>query len=220
MQTVIATIEPPRKSVTGHKSKVAHDVPGIAQIIKEHWGKSVEGILRVAQECAKAKATLNEDQMKALYALLSFKAPMFSKLASIGEKPQLVGHKHLLPVSISTIYEAGKLPADRFEKAVNDGILTPNVRREDIRDWQNGKKSSRSKTPMTLPWGLYCMYSDSPLPAETDAVVRKDMLKLAEQQGLKVANFSGESLLADFKSHWTKKPQTARTTSVHRNKHD
>lgn len=181
------------------------DVTAIAGVIKENWRKSVSCILTVAKECAKAKASLNEEQKKELYLLLPFKSAMFSKLATIGENSRLLEQQTKLPVSISTIYEIAKLPDDRFEEAIKAEVLKPGIRREDIKDWLKRKAPAQPKAAMKLPWGMYILYSDSPLEDEQHTALRKSIVELAEAQGLKADTFTGENLLAKIKRHWSKK---------------
>ncbi|MGF6428341.1 hypothetical protein [Bradyrhizobium elkanii] len=204
---MISTTQPEAARTKSKPSKITADVAAIANVINENWRKSVASILMVAQECAKAKASLNESEKKQLYRLLPFKEPMFSKLATIGENPRLLDHQPKLPVSISTIYEVGKLPADRFNEAVKAGVLSPDVRRQDIKAWLKGKMPAQPKTPMKLPWGLYILYSDSPLADEQHNALRNSIVELADQQGLKADTFTGENVLSEIKRHWTKKPK-------------
>lgn len=188
-------------------SKVAPDVPNIAKTIKENWRKSVEGNLKVAQECAKAKDQLSTAQKQQLYKLLPFKEAMFSKLASIGDDPRLMQHVDLLPLSISTMYEAKKLPDDRFKAAINEHVLRPDVKREDFRSWIKGSvNATRPQVKKTqLPSLLVCLYADT---APSDAKQMKDAaIEFADKLGMKIATFTGETRMAEFMQHWAKKPK-------------
>ena len=212
MQTVIANNKSPRRILAKHKSEAAYDVPAIAQVITENWRKSVQGILKVAQECAKAKNKLSQVQKQQLYELLPFGESMFSKLATIGDDPRLLKHQDLLPLSISTIYEAKKLPDDQFEAAIKEGVLKPDVKREDFKLWVNSKdngKALRSKPQQVeLPPGLICLYMDAPPSGEQLTSMKTGAIELAERLGVKVAIFTGETAMAQFKRHWAKKPST------------
>jgi hypothetical protein len=188
---MLPTTQPEATRTKTKLTKPTTDVAAIANVINENWRKSVASILMVAQECAKAKASLDDSEKEQLYSLLPFKQPMFSKLATIGENPRLLDYQPKLPVSISTIYEVGKLPADRFDDAVKDGVLNPGVRRQDIKAWLKGKMSAQPKTGMKLPWGLYILYSDSPLADEQHKALHNSIVELADQQGLKADTFTG-----------------------------
>lgn len=190
-------------------SPTALDVPNIARTIKENWRKSIEGILKVAQECAKARDQLSTAQKQQLYKLLPFKEAMFSKLASIGEDPRLMQHVDLLPLSISTMYEAKKLPDDRFEAAIKENVLRPDVKREDFRSWINGTVTAARPKPkeVEFPFFLMCLYADTAPPDALQASMKEDAIQLADTFGMKIATFTGESRMGEFMQHWAKKPK-------------
>ena len=140
------------------------DISALAQRINENWRKTVED-LKVAQDCATAKKMLSSTGKQKLYELLPFKASMFSKLAAIGEDPRLMRHQDLLPVSISTIYEARKLSDDRFKAAIEEGALKPDVKREEFEGWVKGnarKDSSwEGKDLGVTAWTILRLHRDT-----------------------------------------------------------
>jgi len=111
------------RAKSGPSSKVAPDVPGIARIIKENWRKSVDGILKVAQECAK------------------------------------------------------------------------------------GNAARREVKQVQLPPLLICLYADTLPSDEQRTSMKSDAIEFADKIGLKIADFTGETAMADLKRHWMKKPQ-------------
>lgn len=203
-------------------SNAAPDLKGIAETIKENWRKSVEGILKLTKECAKARNQLTESQKKELYKLLPFNESMFSKLASIGDDLRLRNHQDLLPASISTLYELSQLPDERFESVLKEGLLKPDLKRQELTNWKANKaplapsqaaSEEGSLTPspvkfeVRLPPVLICLYSEAPIPEEQRPRVKATAIELADQLGMKVTTLYGATV-DDFKYQWRKPKPT------------
>lgn len=122
------TINPTTGQPSGDK------VAAFADRISSNWQDTLDGIIRVAADCAAAKNELSRSEKRDLLERLPFGESMFSKLAAIGDDRRLMKHQEPLPPSISTLYVLHKLSDEQFEAAVTEGTLKPDVTREDLQE--------------------------------------------------------------------------------------
>jgi hypothetical protein len=191
-----------QKKVSGQK------VAAYAESISQAWQKSTDCILRVAAHCAAAKNELSRSEKQELIERLPFGEVMFSKLANIGDDSRLNKHQELLPPSISTLYLIQNLSDEQLEAAVTEQILRPDVTRSEVEEWKLGKTDTppaRNKSnDLERPFALYCVYSETPLHEEKHRQMQNVVVSIAEDEGLKVAIFTGEKLVAQLKAFFSK----------------
>jgi hypothetical protein len=116
--------------------------------IRRGWNKSVEGMLEAASWCAEAKKALTTEELKALQSRLPFDPSTFSKLAKIGRDDRLRDPqvKDLLPSKFSLVYEMSKLGDGDFQRLIDEGKVTPGLKRADLKGllppscWSGGGK--------------------------------------------------------------------------------
>jgi len=173
----------------------------IAERIRSNWQKSLDGIRKVAAACAEAR-DFNAVEKDRLIKQLPFSASMFSKLASIGGDERLMSatYDDALPPSISTLYELKQMDDDKFKAAIskvaNGGPLT---RYQLLKLKGVSSNNSRNSSPSIQLCELFCLYSETPLPADQRSEVKEKMVRYAEDHGLKAADFTGENLLSEVK---------------------
>jgi hypothetical protein len=179
-----------------------------AERISTNWHNTTASIIKVAADCYSARTNLSVSEKRDLIERLPFGESMFSKLASIGEDKRLQEHQKLLPPSISTIDLLRKLTPEQFEIAKDEKVVRPDVTRDEIVEWKqrNGEKQNRpSVNHPEFPLALYCIYPEQLQDAEQHAKVWSAVVEMAESQGLKAANFTGENLIGQIKGFFSKK---------------
>ncbi|MCK1586930.1 hypothetical protein [Bradyrhizobium sp. 169] len=206
-------------------SSSSERVAGYATRICQNWRKTVEGILDVGKDCAAAKDELTESEKRELYANLPFGESMLSKLATIGEdSTRLFAHREFLPSSISTLYLLCRLPNDRFELAFAEGLVRPDVTRDDVEKWTSESNSedepeavsiaddepkaiSQEKRP--VPARLYCLIADEMPTDEQHSHYETELLRCAEELDLKFQTFPGENWASEFQEYLAREVQPA-----------
>ena len=99
-------------------------------------GKSVESIIEVGRLLIKAKADLEHGEWGRMFdeGLVPFSQQTANKLMAVSEHPQLSNSAHGrdLPPSWTTLYELSRVEPDRLTAALNDGTITPDMRRSAV----------------------------------------------------------------------------------------
>ena len=108
-----------------------------ADAINTSWHKTTENVLETARLCAEAQSSLDKTDKKKLIQALDFSTSTFSRLVTIGSRPELQSKevRTLLPPNYSIVYKIAKLGADEFDQAVKDGVITPRMTRDALNDW-------------------------------------------------------------------------------------
>jgi hypothetical protein len=201
-----------KRTKTPSTEKGSGRVIEYAERISENWQNSIACILKVATDCAAAKNNFPLSEKRELIERLPFGESMFSKLASIGEDSRLYEHQEFLPPSISTLHLIRRLSDEQFQAAKAEKILRTDVTRDKFQKWTLEKADKpariRSSEP-EFPLALYCVYPEELLVAEQHIHVRSAVVEMAENQGLKVAIFTGENLIAELKAFFSKKAETS-----------
>lgn len=115
-------------------------VDKFAQEIGARWTATVDAILAVASSCAEADMVLNEAEKEELGKRLPFNASTYSKLKTIGRHKGLSDLKSVLPPSYSIIYEIAKMKDGHFSHAIIEGIIRPDVTRQELKEWLLGQR--------------------------------------------------------------------------------
>lgn len=129
--------------VTEDRTKADYYVPQICR----SWTKSTEGVLETASICAMAQKALPADELDALRSRLPFDSSTFSKLAKVGRDDRFRSPevKRLLPSKFSVAYELSKLSDGNFQKLIDEGKLTPELKRADLKTLLPPRPSSGGK---------------------------------------------------------------------------
>lgn len=189
------------------RKAAANTVTEYAERISTNWHNTTASIMKVAADCYSAKIKLSSSEKRDLIELLPFGEAMFSKLASIGGDKKLNDNLTLLPPSISSLDLIRKFTPEAFEAAKTEKVLRPDVTRDEIEDWTRRKADAPARTKVSepeLPLALYCIYPEQLLDAEQHAKVWDAVVEMAESQGMKAANFTGENLISQIKAFFSK----------------
>lgn len=156
-------------------------IQSLAKAINASWRKTTEAVLDTAKLCASANEKLKVDEKKKLVALLDCGSATFSKLAKIGERPELQSDriKPLLPPSYSIVYEVAKLPVAELNAAVEKGIINHKMTRADILSWIAERNSAGVKTfTVVKPIVIGTLQVNSDYDGARQAQLEKDLEKL------------------------------------------
>jgi hypothetical protein len=122
-----------------------------AERICTQLGKSVESIIEAGRLLVKAKADLAHGEWSRMFAdeLLPFSQNTAQRLMKIAEHPQLsnTAHVQYLPPSWGTLYELTKAEPKRLTAAFKDGIITPDMKRRDVKALRPPSKPRHLPTP-------------------------------------------------------------------------
>jgi hypothetical protein len=112
------------------------------------WHRSVEGVIETGLLWAQAKKKLNRDQLVELKTTTKFSDPTVSRLICIAKDPRFTNPKYrgVLPNSYGTLYELTHLRDAEFEAAFKEGVLRPDVHREEIIAFKEKRHASGAKT--------------------------------------------------------------------------
>lgn len=124
-----------------------------AKRILDSWRDAVAGIVRTGQLLAEAKAALPHGEFTAMVReQLPFTPRTAQRLMRIGAHPVLADPTHgsLLPVSWRTLDELAKLPEPVLRRALADGRVRPDMRRDEAHALRPEPKAA-SREPMPFP---------------------------------------------------------------------
>jgi hypothetical protein len=126
-----------------------------AERIRTQLGKTVEAIIEVGRLLVKAKGDLEHGEWGRLFedGLVPFTQNTAQRLMLIAEHPQLSNTAHVqhLPPSWGTLYELTKVEPKRLTAALNDGTITPNMKRSAVAELlPTRKKRSARRRRLTL----------------------------------------------------------------------
>jgi len=112
-------------------------IPPIAERICDAWNKSREGIIEAGRLLIDAKAAIPHGEFAEMIAQeLPFSHQTANKLMAIAKDERLQDPAHVrnLPISWGSLYEITKLKDDQFDRALQEGVINPNMRRQKI-EW-------------------------------------------------------------------------------------
>lgn len=169
---------------SGHSSRAEEIQPVIDDFvirIRDRWHRSIESILEVAELCATAMKTLMPHEYDLLRDRLPFGPNVFLKLAKVGtckrfEDPAV---RDGLPASYSTLYELTILNDAQFEAIKTDNVLTPDLKREQLKNWVRSNAPPSSKPYSKGTWVAIRFY-DAP-PEENLVHLKQQLEQLASQ---------------------------------------
>jgi hypothetical protein len=127
----VKTLTPkPRGQAVSHVKTVAEFATRLAAA----WHRSVDGIIEAGRIWAEAKDTLSPTELKELMATTRFSGPTVSKLISIAKDRRITdpNNQAVLPNSYGSLYELRALNDADFESAVREGVLRPDIERDDV----------------------------------------------------------------------------------------
>jgi len=100
-------------------------------------GRSVEAIIDVGRLLVKAKADLAHGEWGRLFAdgLVPFGQETARQLMAVSQHPVLSNSKHAwnLPPAWTSLYELTKVEPKRLTAAFKDGIITPDMKRSEVK---------------------------------------------------------------------------------------
>lgn len=115
--------------------------------ILEAWFRGVPSILDTGRACYDADKALHPDQKKQLLKALPFSKSTFSKYVGIGATAWLYDPKvqNQLPPKFSVIYLLSLLKKHDFDSFLDEGLLSPRLKRTDVERWT--KRRSVAPSP-------------------------------------------------------------------------
>jgi len=138
----------PKGQAVSHVKTVAEFATGILAA----WHRSIDGIIDAGRLWVEAKSTLSKEELTELKAKTKFSDATVSKLISIAENPCITDAKYraVLPNSYGTLYELTHLSPSEFESAAQEGVLRPDIERDDVLALRGKQQSGRAKAKGTV----------------------------------------------------------------------
>ncbi|MBF0153405.1 MAG: hypothetical protein HQL64_06680 [Magnetococcales bacterium] len=132
----------PRKFVELNGEEAIHQ-----QKIRTAYNKSVDGIIETCRLMAIAKKELDQAAWKRLQSSLPFTLQTIRKMVQIGESDRFQNAPMgaLLPPSWRTLYEIMQLPDEIYLKAIENGVIHPEMQRRDVETLKTKKTSGQYK---------------------------------------------------------------------------
>jgi hypothetical protein len=157
----------------------------LAERINASWHKSTEGVLETGRLCAEAKEKLSDKELEELKEQLTFSPPMFAKLAKIGATEKLYREEvsERLPPHFSIVYQIACLKENEREKAITQGIISPGMTRDDLREWQATQSGKREPTKAERPEVIATLQAPSSFSMEMRNSLMEALRKLKEEFG-------------------------------------
>lgn len=122
-------------------------------LIRDAWQDSVGSVLKIGQLLIDAKAELEHGQFETMIETdLPFGPRSARMLMAIAEDKKLANRKHasVLPPSWTTLYELTKVPEDVFEAKLKEGVIRPDMQRDEAmrlhRPFGNARHEIRQET--------------------------------------------------------------------------
>jgi hypothetical protein len=133
----------PKGQAISHVKTVAE----FATSIQAAWHRSIDGIIEAGRLWAEANDMLSKEELRELKAKTRFSDATVSKLINIAKNPCITDQKYraVLPSSYGTLYELTHLSDAEFEAAFNDGVLRPDIEREEVMTLRGEPHSGRAK---------------------------------------------------------------------------
>lgn len=127
------------------------EVIGYADTFKTYFIKTAENILEMAKVAFTAKTKLGSNQFREFSYLIGFdpSSSTLKKLQVIGKNYDALSKNiTVLPANWTTLYEIAQLPEDKFNAAIDKGVINPNVLGRDVKALSdNNPKPASSKAP-------------------------------------------------------------------------
>jgi hypothetical protein len=142
-----ATAKPRGQAVSPGKT-----VAEFATKIAAAWHRSLEGVIEAGRLWAEAKNTLTRPELTELKATTQFSDATVSKLISIAKDRRITDPKYqaLLPNSYGTLYELTHLSHSEFESAAREGVLRPDIERDEVSALTGKHHASKAKAKKTV----------------------------------------------------------------------
>ena len=123
------------------KSNISVGNQGWIDRINAAWGKAATAYIDLGHLLIECKATVPHGDWAGLLDKLDFDKRTAQKLMEIARDPRLsnASHATLLPKHWTTLYELSKLPDAEFEKALNEGAITKNTQRSEVKRLRSPK---------------------------------------------------------------------------------
>ena len=123
--------------------------------IKGYWHKALESIFAVCALLIEAKKKLDPRDWELLKDELPFSDSVLKKLLVIGKDSRLQKRVvyDLLPPNYSIVYEVTQLTDDELETAVQQGEISPRMRRTTFISWRNAHREGENDddVPKKIP---------------------------------------------------------------------
>lgn len=111
-----------------------------AEVIRADWRATIVGIIQIGADLILAKSGLSHGEWGLLTGggdhegLLPFSASTTQRLMKVSINPNILNpaQGHNLPASWRTLYELTKLSDDQWEQGLSEGVINPDMSREDV----------------------------------------------------------------------------------------
>jgi hypothetical protein len=90
----------------------------------------------LAETCTIALMELDDAQIEAIATKVGLGADIFTKLAEIGASDKIAEHREILPPDISALHALANLKDDRFQQALNQGIIKRDLQVSQVLKWE------------------------------------------------------------------------------------
>jgi hypothetical protein len=150
--------------------------------IRAAWHKSVDGIWDIA------KSRLSKEELKELKRDTKFSDPTISMLTSIAKDPRITDPKYraVLPSSYGTLYALTHLSDAEFESAFNDGVLRPDIERDEVMTLRGkqhaGRAKAEAKAEQTVPPSSHDTLYELTHLSDAEEIEREEVMTLRGKQ--------------------------------------
>ena len=166
-----------------------------AEVISTSWFRSTEQILLTAQLVLVAEKELDRKSLVSLKKQLPFGAGTYSKLKKIAKTSILNDPDNMifLPNSFSTIYELTHVSEENIREAIDDGILTSEISRSNIKELRSIiHRPSLKKEGKVVQIEVATIFAESNLDKSSSKKVESLLNQIGEIDGVKVVARSKE----------------------------
>jgi hypothetical protein len=172
--------------------QLSNKVTVFAEKIRASWQKAVESILETAHHLKEADKNLTDIEWVQLMGQLPFNQSASSKLLAIAEDNRLNSKKNIeiLPPHWTTLYEISTLDDKQFKSGVQDGLISPRMKRKDViafKSTQLPTIASPTKASKTPPTNLAKIIIPSNFNTSGLGDLRKSLSALGDKFGVEIA---------------------------------
>jgi len=167
--------------------------------IMTNWRKVVVGIIESGRILADAKEHLSPREMNDLMEDLPFSYSMAKKLMKIGRDQRLVRDDiiPILPNSWGVVHKISTMPDDKFNEAVDLGIIHPGVRIPDLNKFLNPEMESLKNETPYYSYGVVLIEKNHADAETIDSVYEKINESIKNIEGVNFKNVDLGDILKD-----------------------
>lgn len=130
------------KIITSKNTPISSESETVISNITSSWNKAVGYMIEVAITLHQLQSNKSKSNRKiwievrnTLMERKIMSKTTISILCRIGENQLLIQNVNLLPPSYNTLWELTKLPEDDLEDKFNQGLINPELKLEQVRQW-------------------------------------------------------------------------------------